>query len=274
MAPFIPKRSGVGVVEIFGSIHGGSQAVEQVRLLDIVHKARHMKALVVDIDSPGGAVSGSEVLYSRLERIARDKPVVAFVRGMGASGAYYISCATHQIVALPSSLVGSIGVIYLRPAIHDLMKRLGVDVTVYKGGRLKDMTGFWRGPTDEESEKFTGLIEEMHQSFIDTVAKCRSMEPQRVRELATGEVFTGRQARDLGLVDRLGDFDDALELAAEMAGVKPKPLWVRPKRGFMERVAGRFGHSMASGLVSQLEESLPQGLYYKAHWSGFDTWRR
>ena len=111
MVAFVPKRSGVGVVEIFGPIGGGAQVTEQARLLESVRTNRRMKALLIDIDSPGGSVGGSEILYARLERVARDKPVVAFIRGFGASGAYLLSCTAVKIVSIPSARVGSIGVL-------------------------------------------------------------------------------------------------------------------------------------------------------------------
>ena len=263
MALLIPKRSGVGVVEIFGPIGGGAQVVEQERLLEVARTSKHMKALLLDIDSPGGTVGGSEVLYARLERVARVKPIVVFVRGLGASGGYFLGCAAHKIVTVPSALVGSIGVLYVRPGLQDLMYRLGVNLSVYKGGRLKDMTGFWRSPTEEEEDKFKGIIEEIHDAFIASVAKGRNMDPDRVRELATGEVFTGRKALEMGLVDEVGDFDRALELAAELGRTRPRPLWVRPKRGLLERFAGRFGRGMAAGFATELEQRLEGGFYYR-----------
>ncbi len=264
MPSLIPRSSRVGVVEFFGPIGGGAQVTELARLLEAARTSRRIKALLLDVDSPGGAVGGSEVLFARVERLAREKPVVAFVRGMGASGAYFISSAATSIVSLPSALVGSIGVIYVRPVLQQLLQRLGVGLTVYKAGRLKDMTGFWRDPTSEEDEKFNDIIDEIHRNFIDSVAKARKMDPEKVRELATGEVFTGRRALELGLVDELGDFDRALELAAELGRTKPRPQWFRPRRSFMERLGGRFGRGIAVGLVSELDSALPGGLYYGA----------
>lgn len=273
MVAFVPKRSGVGVVEIFGPIGGGAQVTEQAKLLESVRTNRRMKALLIDIDSPGGSVGGSEILYARLERVARDKPVVAFIRGLGASGAYLLSCTAVKIVSIPSALVGSIGVLYVRPVLQELLERIGVGLSVYKGGRLKDMTGFWRSTTAEEDDKFKAIIEEIHESFISSVAKGRNMDIGQVREIATGEVFTGRKAKELGLVDELGDFDRALELAAELGQVKPKPLWVRPRRSFAERLAGGFGRSMAAGVVSEFERGIPGGLYYGAPWLNGGGWR-
>ena len=263
MALPIPRRSGVGILEVFGPIGSGAQVAEQARLLEVARTSKHIKALLLDIDSPGGSVGGSELLHSKLERVAKTKPIVTFIRGLGASGGYYLSCATNRIVTLPSSLVGSIGVIYVRPALQDLLQRIGVSLSIYKGGRLKDMSGFWRSPTSEEDHKMEGIINEIHDNFIRAVARGRNMNLDEVRKLATGEVFTGHRAMSMGLVDEIGDFDRALELAAELGKSSNKPLWLRPKRTMAERLAGQFGHSIAEGVTLELDRMITGGLYYK-----------
>ena len=228
MAVPLLRRSGVGVVEVFGLISGGSRVQGYTRLLDDIRRDGRLKAVVLDIDSPGGTASASELLYHSLLRLAQEKPVVAYIRGTGASGAYYISCAANKIVALPSALVGSIGVIYLRPVLQELFQKLGISFSVYTGGRLKDMGGFWRGPTSEEDGKFRGLIEEIYNNFVQAVKTGRNLEEDQVRELATGELFTGTGAQERGLVDQIGDFEDALEAAAEMGGPAPGPSGCGP----------------------------------------------
>ena len=266
MVPAFPRRSGVGVVEISGIIGGGLKVPVYARILDGLRTNRRLKAVIVDIDSPGGTAVGSELLYHALARVAREKPVVAFIGGRGASGAYYLSCASNKIVALPSSLVGSIGVIYLRPVLQQLFQKLGIGFEVFKGGRLKDMTGFWREPTPEEEEKFKGLIEEIYDDFVRVVAKERSMEEDSVRELATGEIFTGRGAQERGLVDELGDFDTALDLASQLGRARRHPIWVRPGRTLAERVLGRAGGgpAVAQSIALEFERVLAGGLYYMA----------
>ena len=204
--PFL-RRSGVGVVELSGVIGGGGRVREYSGIFDGFRRDKRFKAVIVEVDSPGGTASGSELLYHSLARVAQEKPVVAYIKGTGASGAYYVSCAATRVVALPSSLVGSIGVLYLRPVLQQLLQKLGVSFSVYKGGRLKDMTGFWRSPTPEEEGRFNALIDEIYDNFVRVVATGRGMDEDRVRELATGEVFTGRGAKERGLVDELGDFD-------------------------------------------------------------------
>ena len=258
-------RGGVGVVEISGIIGGGLRVPVYSRILERLRMDRRFKAVMVEIDSPGGTASGSEVLYHGLLRVAREKPVVAYIRGTGASGAYYISCADTKIVALPSALVGSIGVIYLRPVLEQLLQKLGINFSVYKGGRLKDMTGFWRPPTSEEESKFKELIDEIYDNFVRAVAAGRSMEEDKVREVATGEIFTGRTAVERGLVDELGDFDTALDLASALGKTRRRPRWVRPRQPFLERFVGRIGGPVVTeGIVQELGRVLTGGLYYMA----------
>ena len=273
MPRFLRARPGIGVVEVSGLIGGRGSSAGLTRILDSLRTGKRFKAVIVEVDSPGGSASASELLYHSLRQIAREKPVVAYIRGTGASGAYYLSCAAHKIVALPTSLVGSIGVIYVRPILQQLLGKLGVEVSVYKGGRLKDMSGPWRKPTAEEDEKFQGLIEEIYDVFVDVVAEGRNIDNQAVRELATGEIYTGRKAQELGLVDELGGFDRALELASELGHVRPRPLWVRPRRPLIERFAGRIGGpGVSPGLLMELERAMMGGLFYLAPWSLTGQW--
>jgi protease-4 len=263
--PFIfDRRGGVAVVEIHGVI--GTRVRESVyaRLFDAIGRNKQYKALLLDINSPGGSATGSDLMYHSLQKVAQQKPVVAYVSGIGASGGYYLCCAASKVVALPTALVGSIGVIYLRPILEQLLGKLGIELSVFKGGHLKDMTGFWRSPTDEESEKFQGLISEMYDNFVSVVAQGRSLEDSQVRELATGEIYTARRGHEMGLVDELGDFDLALNLTAELGNVRPKPRWIRPKRSFSERLTGRVGNRAPGlGLLSaETLRLLAGGMYY------------
>ena len=256
------RSHGVAVVELSGAIGGAVRVPVYSRMFDAVRQSRRFRALLVDVDSPGGSAAGSEALYYHLKRVGEVKPVVSYVRGTGASGAYLMSCAAQRIVALPSSLVGSIGVIYLRPVMEDLLQRLGIVFSVHKGGRLKDMGGFWRSDTPEEEEKFRSLIEEIHQNFVDVVVQGRGMDVDLVRSLATGEVFTGRKAHEAGLVDELGDFNHALELAAELGGTRARPMYLRPRRPLLSRLTGAQAQGPVHTLASDVHRLLAGGLYY------------
>ena len=261
----IRRRSSVAIVEIHGVIGNHVKIPEFSRLIDSVVGNQRLKALLLDIDSPGGSATGSEVLYRAIQRVAEEKPVYAYVRGMGASGGYYLACAASKVYALPTALVGSIGVIYLRPVLEQLLSKVGVDFSVYKSGEFKDMTGFWRSPTDRESEKFQELINEIFDNFVAVVAEGRSLDETKVREIATGEIMTAQKGIGQGLVDEIGDFKDALEAAAEAGGCKPTPRWIRPSRSLSQRIFARSGFGQRSGgqaLIEGLGRMMAGGIYY------------
>jgi len=261
----IRRRASVAIVEIHGVIGNHVKIPEFSRLIDSVAGNQRLKALLLDIDSPGGSATGSEVLYRAIQRVAEEKPVYAYVRGMGASGGYYLACAASKVYALPTALVGSIGVIYLRPVLEQLLSKVGVDFSVYKSGEFKDMTGFWRSPTDRESEKFQELINEIFDNFVTVVAEGRSLDEAKVREIATGEIMTAQKGISQGLVDEIGDFKDALEAAAEAGGCKPTPRWIRPSRSLSQRIFARSGFGQRSGgqaLIEGLGRMMAGGIYY------------
>ena len=261
----IRRSSGVAVVEVHGVIGNHVKITEFARLIDSVSSNRRLRAMLLDIDSPGGSATGSEVLFRSIQRVAESKPVYAYIRGMAASGGYYLACAASKIYSLPTALVGSIGVIYLRPVLEQLLSKVGVDFSVYKSGEFKDMTGFWRSPTDRESAKFQELINEIFDNFVAVVASGRSLEDSAVRDLATGEVMTAQRGISVGLVDEIGDFKDTLDAVAEVARCKPVPRWVRPGRSLGQSLLGRtsVGHQTAGQtLIARLERVMTGGIYY------------
>ena len=274
--PFrMARRSRVAVVEIHGVIGNQVKISEFAHMIDSLSNNRRIRALLLDIDSPGGSATGSEVLYRSIQRVAASKPVYAYVRGIGASGGYYLACAASKIYALPTALIGSIGVIYLRPILEQLLTKVGIDFSVYKSGEFKDMTGFWRSPTDRESQKFQELIDEIFDNFVAVVANGRSLDDSVVREVATGEVMTAQRGKNCGLVDEIGDFKDALESVAEVAQCKPIPRWIRPNRSLGQRLMGRSGllqKTPGQTLIAGLERVMVGGIYYleRGHIGGSD----
>ncbi len=257
------RGSGVAVVEIHGIIGSQVRVSSYARLLDTIAQSKRYRALLLDIDSPGGSAYGSEILHRALQRVAANKPVLAYVRGLGASGGYYLCCAASQVFALPTSMVGSIGVIYLRPALEQLLAKIGVEFSIFKGGKFKDMSGFWRSPTVEESERFQELIDEIYENFVSVVAAGRALDKEQVRELATGEVYTGLRGKELGLVDEIGDFNDALAAAAAAGRTRPRSRWLQPRRSLSQRILGRSpGGRFDEGLTAGLQRLLSGGIYY------------
>ena len=256
------KRAGIRVVEVRGIIGASLQASVYHELLDRLERDPKAGAVVLDIDSPGGAVGASEDLYLKTKRLAEKKPVVAFIRGTGASGAYLLACAATRIIALPSAIVGSIGVISMRPEASGLLDRLGVGFSVSKSGPLKDMGAFYRPPTDDERAKLQSLIDELFEAFLEQVAESRKMDLDEARRYATGEVFTARRAAETKLIDETGDFEKALDTAAELGKVPRRMKYLRPPKTFRQRMLGQFAMWSLEAALDGTETTSAPKLWY------------
>jgi protease-4 len=225
----------VGVVSIEGLITGGGQVSpffgatagsdHITSLLRQAAKDRSLKALVVRVDSPGGSAAASQEIYQAVQEYKRDakKPVVASMSDVAASGGYYVAAPCDKIVALPATLTGSIGVIMETMEYHELLKKIGVSANALTSGPHKDMGSPFRAMTPEERGIFKAMIDDVYDQFVTAVADGRKMDKAKVRKLADGRVYTGRQAKAVGLVDELGTFHDAIRTAAKMAGIKEEP---------------------------------------------------
>lgn len=250
MAALRLRPSRIAVVEMYGVIGTTLSVARLEPMLESVRKSRFVRAVVLDIDSPGGTASASEALYLALRRIAEEKPLVAFLRGSGTSGAYMAACAAHRVVAVPNAMVGSIGVIYARPLGQRLLKRHGLAVAVHKRGALKDMGAMYRAPTEEEQQRLQGLVDDIYGALVEMVGQARGLEGERLKQVTTGEVFTARQGQALGLVDQLGDLDTAIEVAMELGRVPRRVTRVRPKRGLRGRLLGRLGSTVLEDVAA------------------------
>ncbi len=190
--------------------------------LEKASKDQHVKAVVLSINSPGGTVSGSDVIFHEIRAFKEEKkmPVVACLNGLAASGGYYVAQAADQIVAYPTCITGSIGVIAMKFNVRGLMDKVGVDDDLVKSGKWKDFWSPFRPATPEEKKMMQEVIDHFYKRFVDVVAGGRKMTLARTRQVADGRIFTSEQAKDLGLVDRIGHLDDALKLAQNLAGLK------------------------------------------------------
>ncbi len=249
----------IAVVEIHGAIGGGIKSPEMEKLLNRIMDDPRLRSVVLDIDSGGGGASASDYIYHAAKRLAGRKPVVAVIRGIGASGGYMIACAAHRIVAAPGSIIGSIGVISVRPALEQLLERAGIGVNVNKSGKFKDLGAPWRETTEEEDAKLQELIDDTYDSFVGVVADSRDMSRERVRELATGEVYLAPRALEVGLVDEIGDLDLALDLAARAADIPKRAVYLRPQRGLRARLFGPLVDTLVESVADSLERRLWQG---------------
>lgn len=213
-----------GVIAGTGTVYEGYITPEY--LLDQLDQALadpDVAAIVLRIDSPGGTVAASWEIAEAVRRAAEEKPVVASIGDVGASGAYMVAAQCDRIVASPGSAVGSIGVIMEVPNIEGLLDKLGVEFTTITTGEFKDSGSPYRSLTETETARYREQMAGAYDQFIADVAEGRDMTEAEVRELATGWVWLGAEAMDLGLIDELGTFDDGIEAAAELGGIGPDP---------------------------------------------------
>jgi protease-4 len=213
--------SGTITTEGSSLLSGSTITPELVRdYLTKVEKDKAVKAIVFRIESPGGEIAPCQEILWEIERIQETKPIVVSMGGMATSGGYYISTKADKIVALPSTQTGSIGIISAVINVEELLEKLGIQIEIFKGGKYKDMHWGFRELTPEEEEIVQQMIDEFYEQFIDVVAEGRGLSREEVRDLATGQIYTGTEAKELGLVDELGDLDTAIDLAAELAGIE------------------------------------------------------
>ena len=246
----------IAIVEMDGPIGQRLKSTEYVKLFRSLQDNAKVRAVVLDVDSPGGSATGSNHLYLAVKALARKKTVVTFIRGLGASGAYLLAAPSDKIVAIPSAIIGSIGVIAMRPQVNQALDKVGVSMHVTKSDRLKDMGSMFREATPEEEQKEQELVNDLYNQFLEAVAEGRDMTMDQVKALATGEVYTGRRALELKLVDQIGDLDTAIDLAVELSGAPRKPVWTHPKRSLRDALSSVMGASMAAEIAMQLEERL------------------
>ena len=260
--PWLVPR--IAIVELFGVLGTTIRSPDYDRILTALRDDARVKAVVVDIDSPGGSAAAAEQIHRGIAKIAARKPTIAFIRGSGLSGGYLAGCAANKVVAIPTAMVGSIGVISIRPVVTELMQRLGVKVFVTKAGAFKDMFQPFREPTEEEQKKLQTLMDEYYAWFVDAVARTRHLEPKKVRSIATGEMFTASKAKELGLVDELGDLDTAIDMATELGKVPRRLAYVRPRRAILERLLGRAAGTLVQEVTAEVERRLLTRIEFRA----------
>jgi len=236
---------GVGVLQIEGAIDDSRSVLMELKRLK---EMPWVKAIVVRIDSPGGAVAPTQEIFEEIQRAKKQKPFIASMGGMATSGGYYIAAACDKIVANPGTLTGSIGVIMQLTNLEELMKKVGVKGLNIKSGANKDLGSPFQTISPEGREILQSLVDNVHAQFVAAVAKGRGMNEAQVRKLADGRVYSGAQAKDLGLIDQFGTLDDAIELAARRAGIEAEPAvyYSRPEqeRWWERMFMGVFGRRL------------------------------
>jgi protease-4 len=221
------KKEGVGIIELKGLIVSSEQILKH--LTEFRHDP-NVKSIVLRIDSPGGAVGAAQEIYQEVMRTNGVKPVIASMGSMGASGGYYAALGAENIIANPGTMTGSIGVIVKFPNLEGLFEKIGYRSEVIKSGPLKDVGASNRPMSEEERKLMQDLIDNVYDQFVRDIAAARDMEEDTIRELADGRIYTGEQALELGLIDSLGNFTDAIIIAADMGGLDVEdPRLIYPK---------------------------------------------
>jgi len=239
------KKDGVGIVELKGLIVSSEQILKH---LTEFRNNPNVKSIVLRIESPGGAVGAAQEIYQEVKRTNEIKPVVASMGSMGASGGYYAALGADNIIANPGTMTGSIGVIVKFPNLEGLFEKIGYKSEVIKSGPLKDIGASNRPLSEAERALMQDLIDNVYNQFVRDISVARAMPEETVLELADGRIYTGEQALEVGLIDSLGNFNDAISLAADMGGLDTKdPQLIYPK------VSRKF--SLLS-LLSNAEQSL------------------
>jgi protease IV len=228
--------AGVAIIRVDGPIASGrsegvfgSDATASETVIDHINQAledRDAKAILVRINSPGGSPAASDEIYQQLMQARDNKPVVVSMGDVAASGGYYIASAGDEIYADAATITGSIGVITTHLDLSNLFKKVGVDYGAITTGEFKDMGNFARPMTSREKQLIKGLLDDIYQQFVDAVAEGRHMPREKILKIADGRVFTGRQAKALGLVDNLGGFEAALGRAGKLGGLKHRPRMI------------------------------------------------
>lgn len=212
---------GVGILQVDGAINDSRDVLTELRRF---RDAPWIKAIVLRIDSPGGAVAPTQEIFAELQKVRSKKPLIASMAGMATSGGYYIASACEKIVANPGTMTGSIGVIMQLNNIEELMKKIGVKGFNIKSGPNKDIGSPFQALSPEGQAILQSLVDNVHGQFVRAVAKGRGMDEAIVKKLADGRVYSGAQAKDLGLVDELGNLEYAVDLAAKRVGLEESPV--------------------------------------------------
>ena len=253
----LDQGSRVGVVEVRGVIMDSKRTLKQLRKFV---KDKRIKGIVIRVDSPGGAVGPSQEIYDAVIRAREKKPVVASFGSVAASGGYYIAAATEKIVSNPGTITGSIGVIMQFTNLQKLYGWAKIARFNIKSGKFKDTGSDSREMTAEERQIMQDLVDNAHSQFVRAVAKGRNLSVEAVKMLATGQIYTGEQAKGLKLVDEMGGLKEAGELIAELADFEGEPVLVYPKKRrkrFLENFGSSIGISAAQTLLRAFNIPVP-----------------
>ena len=223
-----PTSNNIGVIEVNGTIMDSRDIIEA---LDEFNNRSDIKSIIVRLDTPGGAVAPSQEIYEKVKAISiqNKKPIVASISSIAASGGYYIAIGADEIIANPGSITGSIGVIINFPIAKELVDKVGLKFNTVKSGKMKDAGSPYRNPTDDENIFFQEIVNDLHSQFVQEVSHQRNINIDKLSSMTDGRIFTGKQAYELGLIDSIGTFEDALNISKNLANISSSTNLVYPK---------------------------------------------
>jgi len=246
-----PGDGKVGVVEIQGII---TESKDIISLIKRFRENDEIKSIVIRIDSPGGVIGPSQEIYREIRKTTQEKKIIASMGSIAASGGYYIAAATNGIVANPGTITGSIGVIMAYTNFRKVLDKIGMIPVVIKSGPFKDMGSPTKDMSKEEKEVLQSFVDQAHRQFVTAIAEGRNMNIDRVKSLADGRIYTGEEAVKQGLVDRLGNYEDAIEWAGEMGGIQGRVSTVYKKKekfSFMKYIMESTLHDLINRVTRQ-----------------------
>ena len=251
----LPFGDKVAVVEVEGIITEPESINKQIKEFG---ERDDIKAIVVRINSPGGGVGPSQEIYREIKKVTAKKKVIASMGAVAASGGYYIAAAANKIIANPGTITGSIGVIMEFANAEGLLSKIGFKGYVIKSGEYKDIGSPLRSMKEDEKKLLQNVIDDVHRQFVDVVAENRKLKVEVVKKIADGRIFSGQQAKEIGLVDKIGNFQDAIDIAASMSNIKGKPVVLYPEKKGIRLWDIIFGDA-ASALGGQMLKKLKGG---------------
>ncbi len=253
-------KNKIGVIEVNGPIMDSRPVIDQ--LIEF-RNTRSVRAVILRIDSPGGAVGPSQEIYDEVVRTREIKPVIASMGTLAASGGYYIAAPCNKILANPGTLTGSIGVIMEFADLRELFGKIGISSRVIKSGDFKDIGSMSRPMTSEEKELLQTVIDDAHSQFVEAVSRGRNLPMDQVRAVADGRIFTGRQAQKAGLVDHLGGLQEAIRTAALEGGIKGPSQVIYPEEETPKLVDFLLENVLAAAVKQLRSHEKRTGLQYR-----------
>ena len=237
VSQYAKSRGNIGIVEINGMIMSSKKVIKNIKTF---RDDDTIKAIILRINSPGGGIGPSQEIYREIMKTKMDKKIITSMGSVAASGGYYIASATDKIIANSGTITGSIGVIMEYANIKEIAKKIGISPVVIKSGEFKDIGSPMRELKETEKIILQELVDELHLQFVNDAAKARGIEVEKMLALADGRVYTGQKALKLNLIDRIGNLDDAVQWAGQLAGIEGELKPVYPKEdkiSFIKRLA-------------------------------------